>query len=448
MKKIILCLGFIAFSFSKIYAQTTFPIIKPQQVDLYEYNKYKLMPDNQGTEVKSMSELPNAIFRYRNNTINASLLNRNLMGAAPFQNESYQLKLPNMTAMPDTLVMMVGIPNEEGERIVSAVVIGNLRDRLAYFVDANHNFDFSDDGDFMVFNEKETFSKVSIQPEGSEKSWEYTIFDLGLEKEYLKGLDIYLVEPAGKTKKRSSEPKYQVPILSMGSRLNLQVAFTTGSGDMYFAYDTPDNKNKKYSAAIDAVSRFSASLSYAFRNLNVGINLALDANQLGREEQYLTDFSDTEKPPEKVTHYNIGNWSRTRFMYGLFAEYDIRLIRNSYLSPYFHLFKYNHLRNETFSGYANEISEEFTFNEAFINRVGQQFGAKIKLPMSEKVLVVLDIGYTKNGFDLKEGFIQEAHDTDNIAVNYHTFNYGVGCQFLLFNKKAMLSKVRPAEDEY
>ncbi|MEK6477685.1 hypothetical protein WJR50_09125 [Catalinimonas sp. 4WD22] len=448
MKKLLLCLGLLNICFSISYAQTTFPIIRPQQVDLYEYNKYKLMPENQEAEVKSMSELPNAIFRYRNNSINASLLNRNLMGAAPFQSESYQLKLPNMTAMPDTLVMMVGVPNQEGGRIVSAVVIGNLRDRLAYFVDANHNFDFTDDGDFIVFNEKEKFSEVSIQPEGSEKSWEYIIFDLGMEKEYLKGLDIYLVEPAKQEKKQKAAPKYQVPLLSMNSRLNLQVAFTTGSGDMYFAYDTPDNQNKKYSAAIDAVSRFSASLSYAFRNLNVGVNLALDANQLGREEQYLIDYSDSERPPEQVTHYNIGNWSRVRFMYGVFAEYDIRLIRNSYLSPYFHLFKYNHLQKETFSGYANEISDEYVFNEAFINRIGQQFGAKVKLPMSEKVLVVLDIGYTKNGFDLKDGFIQEAHDMDNIEVSYNTFNYGVGCQFLLFNKKAALSKRMPAEDEY
>ncbi len=443
MKKFLLCLSVAYFLLYGLQAQVTFPIIKPQQIDLYEYSKYMLMPENQASGIKSMSELPNAIFRYRNSQVNASMLNRNLMGEPPFPNEAYTFTLPNMLGMPDTLVMMVGVTNQAGERMVSTVVIGNLRDRLAYFVDTNHNFDFTDDGNFLVFNEKEKFTKVGIQPEGSETSFEYILFDLGLDEEYLSSLGIYPVEPAKKTKKAA---KYQVPYLSHGSRWNLQLAFTTGSGEQYFSYDTPNGKNKKYSAVIDAVSRFSAGFSYAFRNLNLGVNLALDANQIGREEQYLTNVGDTDG--DKITHYNIGNWSRTRFMYGLFAEYDIRLIRNSYLSPYLHGFKYTHLQNETFSGYAKEVSREYNFNETFIHKNGYQFGAKVKLPMSEKVLVVLDIGYTKNNFDLKEDFILEAHDAESVETYYHTFNYGLGCQFLLFNKNAGVSKAKPADAEF
>lgn len=446
MKHLLLCLGVLCFLLSELHAQITFPIIKPQQIDLYEYTKYMMMPENQASGVKSMSELPNAIFRYRSNTLNASMLNRNLMGEEPFPNEAYTLQLPNMIGMPDTLVMMVGVPGKNDKRIVSAVVIGNLRDRLAYFVDTNHNFDFTDDGDFLIFNEEEKFSKVSIRPDTSEESYEYIIFDLGLEEDYLKTLGIYLIEPA-KAKKSKGEPKYKVPYLSLDSRLNLQFAFTTGSGEQYFSFNTPDGTNKKYSAVIDAVSRFSTSLSYAFRNLNIGVNLALDANQIGREEQYLTNYSNPNEQPKKVTHYNIGNWPRVRLMYGLFAEYDIRLIRNAYVSPYFHLFKYIHLQNESFSGYANEISNAYAFNELFTNRIGQQFGAKLKLPMSEKVLVMFDVGYTKNSFGLKDGFILETYVANSLDTYSSTFNYGLGCQFLLFNKSERLSKIKPSGAE-
>ncbi|WKN33404.1 hypothetical protein PZB74_08660 [Porifericola rhodea] len=445
MKKAILLILFCITSLVGVQAQNTFPIITPSQVDLYEYNKYKLMNTTDEVQVKNMSELPNAIFRYEGNTVNATMLNRNLMGEEPFTHEEFTLKLPDMTGMPDTVVMLLGHKNDQGERILSAVLVGNLRNKLAYFIDDNHNFDFTDDGNFLVFQENELFSRVNIATE-EKGTFSYILFDLGAHKEYLKGLDIYLIDTKKVREKKIA--KYPVPLLSSESRWSMQFAFSTGSGKQYFSYSTPQLKDKQYSATIDAVSRFSASLQYAIRHLNVGFNFAFDANQIGREEQYVLDYSTPDESPKKVTHYNIGNWARSRLMYGVFAEYDIRLIRNSYLSPYFYVFRYHHLTNESFAGYANEISEAFTHNDFFKNKTGHQFGAKIKLPMSEKVLAVFDIGYTENNFGIKEGLIIEDHDPASIKTYYKTFNYGIGCQFLLSNGKSRLSKARPAVGEY
>ena len=437
----VLWVGIILLS-SSVYAQDLLPTIGGHRVDIYEYAKTLMQTEGLEQPPKAVNELPHAIFRYENNTINANRMNRNLAGQEPFESQAYDITLPNLTGMVDTLVMMVGLTNAADQRIVSAVIIGNMRDKLAYYVDYNHNFDFTDDGSFLFFNKKDKASLIEIKAKGDNNNYEYILFDLALVPDYLATLGIRLKDyPKVKTK---SEPKFAVPYLNPASRINLEISFLTGSGDMNFAYNTPENVNKRYSAAIDAVSRFSLSLSYAFRNLNLGAMVALDANQIGREEQYVDDLED---PNDQQINYNIGNWPRSRFMYGLFAEYDIRLIRNSYLTPYFLLFRFNYLSDEGFEGYGSELNEVESLNNMFINRLGQQFGAKVKLPMSEKVMVVLNVGYTRNGFDLSDNFIQEAYDNTSVTTDYGTINYGVGAQFLLFNGKNKITKTKPAEDK-
>lgn len=437
--RICLCLGIVLLS-GTVVAQDILPTIGGHRVDIYEYAKTLMQTEGLEQPPKAINELPHAIFRYEDNTINATRLNRNLMGAEAFSSQEYDITLPNLTGMIDTLVMMVGVSNTMDQRIVSAVIIGNMRDKLAYYVDYNHNFDFTDDGSFLFFNKKEKASLVEINAAGDNGSYEYILYDLALVPDYLATLDVRLIDaPRVKT---DTEPKFAIPYLNPASRLNLEVSFLTGAGDMSFSYNTLEDENKRYASAIDAVSRFSLSLSYAFRNLNLGATVALDANQIGREEQYVDDLND---PDDKQVNYNIGNWPRSRFMYGLFAEYDIRLIRNSYLTPYFFIFRFNYLGDEGFEGYGSELNEAEAINAMFVNRVGQQLGAKVKLPMSQKVMVVLNVGYTRNGFDLSEGFIQDTHDPRSIMTDYGTINYGVGAQFLLFNGNNKISKTKPAE---
>ncbi len=439
--KLILCLIAALIPLTTV-AQDLLPTIPGQRMDFYEYAKNLMQTEGLEQPPKAINELPHAIFRYEDNTINATRLNRNLMGAEAFSSREYDIVLPNLTGMLDTLVMMIGVTNAADQRIVSTVIIGNMRDKLAYYVDTNHNFDFTDDGSFLFFDKQNKASLIEIKTPGDNNNYEYILYDLALVPDYLATLGIRLMNAP--RVKENQEPKFAIPYLNPASRLNLEVSFLTGAGDMSFSYNTPENVNKRYAAAIDAVSRFSLSLSYAFRNLNLGAMVALDANQIGREEQYVDDLDD---PDDKQINYNIGNWPRSRFMYGLFAEYDIRLIRNSYLTPYFHIFRFNYLGNEGFEGYGSELNETEPVNNMFVNRLGQQFGAKVKLPMSQKVMVVLNVGYTRNGFDLSDGFIQDVHDTGSTATDYGTINYGIGAQFLLFNGKDKLSKTQPAENK-
>ena len=435
----ILCLAAFLLP-GAVLAQDLLPTISGHRVDIYEYAKNLMQTQGLEQPPKAINELPHAIFPYERSSVNAIRMNRNLVGEEPFTSQKYELTLPNLTGMVDTLVMMIGLTNADDERIVSAVIIGNMRDKLAYYVDYNHNFDFTDDGSFIFFDKKEKARLVQIKGEDIEGDYEYILYDLALVPDYLATLGVSLVNvPKVKTKQA---PKFPIPYLNPASRINLEVSFMTGAGDMDFSYNTLESVNKRYSAAIDAVSRFSLSLSYAFRNLNLGISAALDANQIGREEQYVDDLED---PTDNQINYNIGNWPRSRVMYGVFAEYDIRLIRNSYLTPYFLLFRYSYLGEEGFEGYGSEVNEDENVNNMFVNRVGQQFGAKVKLPMSEKVMIVLNVGYTRNGFDLSDRFIQESHDSGSTLTNYNTLNYGVGAQFLLFNGKNSLSKTKPAE---
>lgn len=436
---ILLCV----FSLSNVtFAQDQLPTIGDQQIDISEYARNLIQTQGLEQPPKMANELPHAIFRYNSNTINANQMNLNLNGEEPFASQEYDIVLPNLTGMVDTLIMLVGLTNAEEKRITSAVVIGNMRNKLAYYVDSNHNFDFTDDGSFIFFNKKEKASLINIKTKGDNNDFEYILFDLALVPQYLATLGVRLIDAP--RVKSDREPKYPVPYFNPLSRLNLELSFATGSGDMSFAYNTLENFNKEYAAAIDAVSRLNMSLSYAFFNLNVGASIAIEANQIGREEQYVDDLSD---PIDDQTNYNIGNWPRSRFIYGLFAEYDIRLIRNSYLTPYFFIFRSSYLGDERFEGYGNEVNEDASINDMFVNRLGRQFGAKLKFPMSQKVLVVLNVGYTQNGFDLSDNFIQEPYETNSVTTDYSTINYGVGAQFLLFNGKDKLSKNKPAEEK-
>lgn len=423
-------------------AQDLLPTVPGQRIDIYEYAKNLMQTEGLEQPPKAINELPHAIFRYEDNTINATRLNRNRMGAEAFSSRAYDIVLPNLNGMLDTLVMMVGVTNAAKQRIVSTVIIGNMRDKLAYYVDYNHNFDFTDDDSFLFFDKKEKARLVEVKAKGDNNSYEYILYDLALVPDYLATLGIRLLDAP--RAKENKEPKFAIPYLNTASRLNLEVSFLTGAGDMRFSYNTLEDVNKSYAAAIDAVSRFSLSLSYAFRNLNLGATVALDANQIGREEQYVNNLYN---PGDRQINYNIGNWPRSRFMYGLFAEYDIRLIRNSYLTPYFFIFRFNYLGDEGFEGYGSELNEAEAINAMFVNRLGQQFGAKVKLPMSQKVLVVLNIGYTRNGFSLSDDFIQDPHNAGSVSTEYGTINYGVGAQFLLFNGRDELSKTQPAEEK-
>lgn len=431
----------VALSASQGFAQDQLPTIGGHRVDIYDYAEKIIQTQGLDQQyIKMINEIPYSIFRYDENTINANKLNENLNGEEPFKNQPFNITLPNLTGMIDTLVMMVGVTNTSGERIVSTAIIGNMRDKLAYYIDYNHNFDFTDDGSFLFFDNEEKASLISISAEGKDDPYEYILYDLALVPQYLATLDVRLINaPKVKTKK---EPKFAVPYLNPRSRVNLELSFLTGPGDMDFSYTSQEGAIKQYSAAIDAVSRLSLSLSYAFRNLNVGASVAIDASQVGRQVYTLDDPKNIRG---KQTIYNIGNWPRSRVMYGVFAEYDIRVYRNAYITPYFSLFRYAFLGSGGFAGYAGEVNEEMPYNQSFVERMGRQFGAKVKLPMSQKVMAVLNVGYTQNGFGLSESFVLESFDAGSVDVNYNTINYGVGAQFLLFNGKNQLSRTKPAE---
>jgi hypothetical protein len=143
-----ICLG-VMLLVGAATTQDILPTVSGQRVDIYEYAKNLMQTQGLEQPPEAINELPHAIFRYRRNTLNANQFNRNLMGAKAFESQAYNITLPNLTGMKDTLVLIVGVTNAYEQRIVSAVIIGNMRDKLAYYVDTNHNFDFTDDGSFI-----------------------------------------------------------------------------------------------------------------------------------------------------------------------------------------------------------------------------------------------------------------------------------------------------------
>ncbi len=423
---------FLSFS---LKAQQPRQIIQ-RSVDLYPLMKNQLMAANPAdSTIKIISQLPNALFRITGDTLSTATLNASNPGTTPFAIEQRRITLPDMSGMPDTLVLMAGLENPQGERTVNIMLIGNMRDRLAYFVDDNNNGDFTDDGPCTTFRKSEQIKKVIIRQEGQREPFEYLMYDLVRNEDYLRQKGIVLF-------KRQSPPvkRYQVPLLGNASRLNLSVNFATGSGEESFAYTGADSANKEYSTVIDAVFQLNTSLSYAYRHLNVGVSLAVEANQVGRSHYSIDGF----------VNYNIGTWPRTRVIYGLFAEYDFRLYRNLYLTPVYHFFWYQHLQEGNFGGYSAELNRDMSFRQIFRDKTGQRYGGKLKIPISERVLFFAELTYVRNHFRLNEPFIREAHAPGSVDTRYDTFNYGFGVQFLLINRnrQTKLSKTHPQNGVY
>ena len=397
-------------------------VLSPTQYDLYPLMKQNLlMPlQNSDEQPKPISDLPNAVLRYEGNVITTEAVNMLQKKPDRYPVERHELVLPDMTGMADTLLVMVGLENKAKERTINTILIGREGKKLAYFIDYNNNYNYTDDGPALRFRRKADIKTITVRSAGKNEQFNYIIYDLAQFPEYLKAWGVDLSKPVVQA---TSEPKFPVPLLSQKSRLNASFGFMTGSGDQSFSFATVDSEQKEYLATIDAISLFSASVSYAFKNLNLGVEIGYEGNQIGQTNYRKNGF----------TNYNIGKWPRKRFLYGAFIEYDIRLYRNLYFTPSYHVFKYNYLKPEAFRGYGNELNQEYTHNTIFQNRKGERYGAKIKLPISEKVLFYAELGYVKNNLEINSGFIQEAYQVESLKTAYTTFNYGFGCQILLIN---------------
>ncbi len=436
-------LRFCSFVMIFLGAQTLLAQQNPQiiqrSIDLYPLLKNQLIPSNPAdSAIQMINELPHALFRYVSDSLTTAVLHQNNPDRDSFPEEKYRLVLPDMTGMPDTLVLMVGLEDEQGNSVVNTMVIGNMRDRLAYFVDDNNNYDFTDDGPAIVFNRNEKIKKVVVEAEAGK--FEYLMYDLALHEDYLKTRGLYLMK-----RKKQPAKKFPVPLLGNASRLNLMVNFFTGNGDQSFSYvTTTDSLRKEYGAAIDAVFQLNGSVSYAYRHFNIGASLAIEANQIGRAQEYVYGKEG------RTINYNIGKWPRTRFLYGLFAEYDLRLYRNLYLTPTYHIFWYQYLQDDAFGGYGNELNQQLTHQDIFLKKSGKRYGGKLKLPLSERTLFFVEISYVQNSFDLHEDLILEEHEERRVDTEYTTLHYGFGCQVLLMNRsqKEKLSRKHPQNGVY
>lgn len=396
-------------------------IINPTTYDLYPLMRQNLMPlENSDDQPKPISDLPNVVLRYQSNVITTQPINQLQRKPDPYPVEKHNLILPDMAGMPDTLLVMVGLNNKAKERTVNTVLIGREGQKLVYFVDYNNNYNFTDDGPPVRFRKNTDLKTVTIRAAGKNQQFNYVLYDLAQFPEYLKTWGVDLTQPVVRQK---TEPKFRVPLLSHQSRLNVAFGFLTGSGSQSFSFATADGVQKEYVATIDAISLFSVGVSYAFKNLNVGAELGYEGNQIGQTNYRVDGF----------TNYNIGKWPRRRFLYGAFVEYDIRIYRNMYLTPSYHVFRYNYLKAGSFQGYGNDLNQDYTSNTIFQNRQGERYGLKVKLPVSEKALFFAELGYVRNNVDINSGFVQEAYQNASLVAEYTTFNYGFGCQILLIN---------------
>lgn len=396
-------------------------IINPTTYDLYPLMKQNLIPlQNADEQPKPISDLPNAVLRYQHNVITTELINQLQKKPDPYPVERYTLVLPDLVSVRDTLLVMVGLENKARERTVNTLLIGSEGKNLVYFIDYNNNYNFTDDGEPLRFRKKTDIKTITIRSAGKNEQFTYLLYDLAQFPQYLQTYGVDLSKSAVQTTK---EPMFAVPLLSHQSRLNASFGFMTGSGGESFSFATVDGVEKEYVATIDAISLLSASVSYAFKNLNLGVEIGYEGNQIGQTNYRVNGF----------TNYNIGKWPRKRFLYGAFIEYDIRLYRNLYFTPSYHVFKYNYLKTGPFQGYGNDLNREYTHNTIFQNRQGERYGAKIKLPVSEKVLFYAELGYVRNHLEVNSNFIQEAYQVESLEAEYSTFNYGFGCQILLLN---------------
>ena len=391
------------------------------RVDIYHFQKY--LENNEVEEERnSIGSLPTAVFRYQSDTLNTRQINRANFDPELLPEESIPITLPDMSLAQDTLIVMVAVPvPNQDVHWVNVFVVENQGSQLVYHFDRDNDYSFRDEGGSFIFSKNKPVEALQIQQSTDQEPLTYYVYDFTLMPEFLARYGIQVGEV-------SYLKRFYYPMLNRHGRFTLQVHANFGKGNHQIFYQTP-SVSREISASLDAITQWGVSASYAWYNVSIGGFFFLEGNQIGQTERY------TYEDGERTIDYGFGNWPRRRVVYGVEAGYDLRVYKNMYLMPFYRFGTYRFTQDDLFSEQiGSDLNPSLSYSEIFQKRQLHSFGARIKFPLGEKALLLIEGSYLKNRYRLHPDFIQEILLNESLSSDYQALTFGVGVQWVLIGQ--------------
>lgn len=357
------------------------------------------------------SKIPVYVGEPENGSFSTAELSRQHPGSK-IKVETLHISFPKMENAIDTLGILWYLTPEnytaKGE--VNVILVGISADSVkTFYIDSNNDRIFADNEESFVF-----------RPDVQKRILEIKV--LGVYANYTLMNPDYFIPPAppsrigyyNETWKKSSRKPAVI----------LDFTLLTGGGDARIDIKPTiaNITSYEYVANIFGCVRPSVGLDLSWFNLHIGA--AGEYELLQYESTVRYDFSD-KFPTTK--HFDLGWWTRTKLHGTLYAEYDIRLFNRFCFSPYASYSWDTNIDHRRFekSVDPNSLPPGADYRDMH----SEQYGFKIKIPVSEKGQVYLKTSYSRSFFDATD--FLPAFEEGTYKVDYSQIYFGVGMNYRL-----------------
>lgn len=382
---------------------------------------------------------PAAFFRMPQDQVLSTEALRKIYPDQDIPEEEFRVLLPALHQEIDTLCLMLylQLPDYPEEPIVNTVLVTNYGTKnTRYYIDANNNRDYSDDGAPVTFKNNQQYTVVTItvkNKSGFRQRYKYQLPNLNLN-ESLK--EQFVNEQVVQSYETTSIDDRSFMPLSLEKRFNILFGVSAGTGsaemDFLLANDPVNTVRRNFSVQYSSTIQFMLGASYTFHNFNLGAHMVLENNHSTQQVQYF----ERELNNQIETNYqpNSGIWPENSTQFGLSLDYNIRLKSNMYFAPTVQYSIYNLSSKKGFfprggTGIVNDNT--VPYSEAFVNRYKIAYGGKLKFDINRNSILFVEGRYTKTYFDVAEGYFVDSFDLDSFNLDWSQITITVGAEFII-----------------
>lgn len=330
--------------------------------------------------------------------------------SAKIKVETLNMGFPKLENAIDTLGILWYLTPEnysaKGEVNVILVVI-NPDSTKTFYIDNNNDRRFADNEESFVF-----------RPDVQKKILEIKI--LGVYSNYTLMNPDYFIAPEPPSRIGFFNETWKKSSKKPAINLDFEILTGGGSARIDIIPTVPNITGYKYVANIFGCVRPSVGLDFSWFNLHLGA--AGDYELLQYESTVRYDYSDKFKPTK---HFDLGWWTRTKIHATVYAEYDIHLFNSVYFTPYASYSWDSNIDDRRFEKSVSPSS--LPANAGYKDMHSEQYGFKIKLPVSEKSIVYLKTSYSRSYFDATDYL--PAFEPGSYKIDYTQVYFGIGMNY-------------------
>lgn len=364
---------------------------------------------------------------------------------------------PDLSLLEDTSYAVAYLPSGKGvPGIVVFMVVGNTQtDFPLFFVDANLDRNFRNDGEPIVFPVEKKQKELQFEQRFEGRIYTYQLNLLNPLNQKELPVDKFETLPA-KPIKMGTNNEIPISRLPIGQderrriyseaaensrsydRISLQFSALMGFGKLSYNYFDPATRFPTEYGVDFNTKGFGIVVQYRIKNLKIGgytryENLFYWSSdkytRLGDPYQSCYAGANNQLVCNEVDNVrrdiNRDVLPRNRFSYGLNLAYTFRLSRMLYVEPFVNVYAQNYTDKTYIADRSYREETAFLMNTQF----GQEAGVMMVSDFSGRVSVIFSAALTNNGFR-PSGFF-DGDDVGGLRVTNFHGSFGLGTQIRL-----------------